>query len=45
MYGVNLLFGLITARDAGENPMEESRWSIIMLTVDLRQPGKVSTNN
>jgi hypothetical protein len=38
MYGLNLLVGLLTARDAGENPIEASRWRIVTMTLDVCVP-------
>jgi hypothetical protein len=44
MYGLNLLFGLVTARDVSENPIEESRWKMLMLSVEACVPAPAREN-
>ncbi|MGB2662746.1 MAG: hypothetical protein WAK48_02005 [Candidatus Acidiferrum sp.] len=38
MYGLNILFGLVTARDAGENPVDNMRWNRALIVLDACVP-------
>ena len=38
MYGLNMLVGLITARDMSENPLEGTRWNRALLMLDACVP-------
>jgi hypothetical protein len=38
MYGLNMLFGIVTARDAGENPLENTRWNQAFMMLDACVP-------
>ncbi len=38
MYGLNMLFGLVSAKTLGENPAETLRWRMLGLTVEACVP-------
>ena len=38
MYGLNMLFGIVTARDAGENPVDNTRWNKALMMLDACVP-------
>jgi hypothetical protein len=38
MYGLNMLFGIVTARDAGENPVDNTRWNKALMMLDAGVP-------
>jgi hypothetical protein len=38
MYGLNLLFGAIIARDTAENPVKTAKWNKLMLMVNACVP-------
>ena len=38
MYGLNMLFGIVAARDAGENPVDNTRWNKALMMLDACVP-------
>jgi hypothetical protein len=43
-YGLSLLIGLVTARDVQKNPIEETRWKILMLSKEACVPTPAREN-